>query len=1153
MSVDKFKFISPGIFVNEIDNTGRNVLPGDIGPVIVGRSEKGPILRPTQVNDFADFVNEFGMPIPGGNGSDVSRYGNYIAPTYAAYAAQAWLRNNSPITYVRLGGRANVAATTTAGLAGWSTTELDPTDSEATNGGAYGLFITTAPDITWGSASIVLSASNDLTALGNTLDATSFIALYYNSNTVPLFTITASDSAKSAPGGGEGKSFTAEWFSTGSGGANGQANPTGSSNLYKNITGSLDLAISASGYAGYFSIGSASSGEVGPGGPHDVGLPTIVIKAANSGSLITNSLPTLKLLLATSGSRNPWALSASQGGSYLDTNPQNTANNTPSTNLAASSSVTGTLAAIWYLDQACAIGLSGTSCGTGDEVMGTSFSVDGLATQRYKVRIRTEDETLVDSSFDFTDTSDQYIRKVFNTNPTLTNNQITDSSSRQFTRYWLGETFEGALKDSVGTTGATLGVILPLQSGSTANLADRRKDHQNAHSGWFISQDMTQGITTGSFNALDMQKLFRVVARNSGDWSSRDLKVSIQDIKRSPSNFAEYGSFTLALRKMSDTDNRVEYVQQFNNLNLNPNSENYIARRIGNRYRTWNEADRRYREYGDYVNNSDFIRVEMNAAVDKGDTDPQYLPFGVIGVPIYKPFTDTDTQAAPDTMVTGSLDDFGETVSDFISGSSNGKIKYTFPKLYLRQSASQGNPVDPKNVFFGVDTTFGSSRFNPSVMDHLKPMSRLTSDFPSSFSATDNIKPSFVFTLDDMMYDATDGVGATLALGQGANVYVSGSRQATPEAVDPTSVRGPTLTYVRGTGSYTRVIEDAGADRFTTVLFGGFNGLEIREAEPTRTVNANTTDDPKTDYMMNSIQVAIDSLRDPEVVEYNIATMPGIVNNTLNRSLIDMCEARGDALAVVDLKHGYTPRYETADAETVEGILGDVDDTINNARNNLTVNSSYGAAYYPWVQIKDLNTGQLVWAPPSVAALGAMSYGQKSSELWFAPAGFTRGGLSNGSAGLPVTAVRERLTAKQRDKLYEANINPIAQFPAEGIVIFGQKTLQVTPSALDRINVRRLLIYLKRQISRFAATVLFDQNVRSTWNRFTGRVEPFLASVQSRLGITNFKLVLDEATTTQDLIDRNIMYAKIYIQPARAIEYIALDFILTDNGAAFED
>ena len=303
--------------------------------------------------------------------------------------------------------------------------------------------------------------------------------------------------------------------------------------------------------------------------------------------------------------------------------------------------------------------------------------------------------------------------------------------------------------------------------------------------------------------------------------------------------------------------------------------------------------------------------------------------------------------------------------------------------------------------------------------------------------------------------------------------------------------------------------------------------------------------------MFNSVQVALDSIRDPEVVEYNIAAMPGLTNTTLNMAMIDMCESRGDALAVVDLAGGYTPQYESTDSESDR--RGSVTATKNEITTELVTNSSYGAAYYPWVQIRDLHNGQVVWVPPSVAAIGAMSYGQKSSALWFAPAGFTRGGLSTGKAGLPVVGVRDRLTSRDRDTLYENKINPIAQFPAEGIVIFGQKTLQSSASALDRINVRRLMIFLKRQISRYAATILFDQNVRTTWNRFKGQVEPFLRGVQAGLGITEFKLVLDETTTTPDLIDRNILYAKIYLKPARAIEYIAIDFILTDSGAAFED
>jgi len=280
--------------------------------------------------------------------------------------------------------------------------------------------------------------------------------------------------------------------------------------------------------------------------------------------------------------------------------------------------------------------------------------------------------------------------------------------------------------------------------------------------------------------------------------------------------------------------------------------------------------------------------------------------------------------------------------------------------------------------------------------------------------------------------------------------------------------------------------------------------------------------------------------------------MPGLTNNSLNTKIVRNTEARGDALAVIDVKGGYVP--DTEGTDSIETRLGTVTAVVNTVKNDLRLNSSYGAAYYPWVQIRDTINGTNVWAPPSVAAIGAFGYSEAISELWFAPAGFTRGGLSaNNAAGLPVVGVRQRLTSKERDKLYEANINPIASFPAEGIVIFGQKTLQITPSALDRINVRRLAIFLKREISRIAATLLFDQNVQTTWNRFRGQVETLLSGVQAGLGLSDYKVVLDETTTTPDLIDRNILYAKIFVKPARAIEFIAIDFIITDSGASFDD
>jgi phage tail sheath protein FI len=137
--------------------------------------------------------------------------------------------------------------------------------------------------------------------------------------------------------------------------------------------------------------------------------------------------------------------------------------------------------------------------------------------------------------------------------------------------------------------------------------------------------------------------------------------------------------------------------------------------------------------------------------------------------------------------------------------------------------------------------------------------------------------------------------------------------------------------------------------------------------------------------------------------------------------------------------------------------------------------------------------------------------------------------------------------------LYDVNINPIATFPAEGIVVFGQKTLQTSQSALDRINVRRLLIFVKKQVSRISNKILFDQNVQATWDRFTSQVEPFLDRIKLGFGLTDFKVVLDRTTTTPDLIDRNILYAKIFLKPARSIEFIAIDFIITNTGAAFED
>jgi phage tail sheath protein FI len=294
-------------------------------------------------------------------------------------------------------------------------------------------------------------------------------------------------------------------------------------------------------------------------------------------------------------------------------------------------------------------------------------------------------------------------------------------------------------------------------------------------------------------------------------------------------------------------------------------------------------------------------------------------------------------------------------------------------------------------------------------------------------------------------------------------------------------------------------------------------------------------------------------IRDAEIVEHNLAAMPGITNDKLTTKLIRTCEARADSLAIIDLKDVYIPPFQKSCASFKDRVDNTTPERSANDLVGRQLNSSYGATYYPWVKIKDEHFGSDVWVPPSVVALGVMAYTEERDEVWFAPAGFNRGGLDTGNAGLPVLQASEQLLSKERDTLYAANINPIAQFVSEGLVIFGQKTLQSTQSALDRINVRRLLIFVKKEVSRISNRLLFEQNVQATWSRFTNQVVPFLDSVKTRFGLSDFKVILDETTTTPDLIDRNILYAKVLLKPARSIEFIAVDFVITNTGASFED
>ena len=335
--------------------------------------------------------------------------------------------------------------------------------------------------------------------------------------------------------------------------------------------------------------------------------------------------------------------------------------------------------------------------------------------------------------------------------------------------------------------------------------------------------------------------------------------------------------------------------------------------------------------------------------------------------------------------------------------------------------------------------------------------------------------------------------------------------------------------------------------QFAAPVIGGFDGVNVVHVDPF--VSKHVGASAEVSYERYTLDKALDIASDTENAEFDLLAMPGQTNSAITDKIVNVCETRGDALAIIDFDSVYENPWETttgtANTPTASEIISEAQ--------SRTLNSSYAATYYPSVRMMDSagGKGDVIVAPPSVAAIGAIAKSQAVSEPWFAPAGFNRGGINDlgGRQGPKVIGTVEHLTKADRDALYEENINPIAKFPASGdIVIFGQKTLQQLPSALDRINVRRLLLFIKKRIGKVSETILFDQNVQATWNRFKSQADLILADVQSRLGIVEYKLVLDETTTTADLIDRNILYAKVLIKPARALEFIVVDFVVTRSG-----
>ena len=322
--------------------------------------------------------------------------------------------------------------------------------------------------------------------------------------------------------------------------------------------------------------------------------------------------------------------------------------------------------------------------------------------------------------------------------------------------------------------------------------------------------------------------------------------------------------------------------------------------------------------------------------------------------------------------------------------------------------------------------------------------------------------------------------------------------------------------------------------------YAGFDALGSVVADNTELYNffeniddTNTQGfDPDTDAQgKNAYKKALNLLANADEYDFNLLLLPGLLqagHSALTEKAIQVCEDRGDCFVVVD-PTGYGAALTTATAR---------------ANDN---DSNYAAMYWPWVQIPDNELGKNVWVPPSVVMGGIYAFNDKVAHPWFAPAGLNRGGIDN------AVQAERKLTQSNRDDLYDANVNPIATFPGQGVTVFGQKTLQKKSSSLDRINVRRLLIKVKKFIAASSRFLVFEQNTAGTRRRFLNIVNPYMEQVQSQSGVNAFRVVMDETNNTPDVVDRNILYGQIFIQPTRTAEFIVLDFTIQPSGATFPE
>lgn len=711
--------------------------------------------------------------------------------------------------------------------------------------------------------------------------------------------------------------------------------------------------------------------------------------------------------------------------------------------------------------------------------------------------------------------------------------------------------------------------------------------------------------------------LFHFESLDDGAIGSQRTKISISNLRRSTNPKDPYGTFSVLVRDINDTDTNMQIIERYSNCTLNPGDDNYVGTLIGDmkaefKFDAETDSERRLNVSGKTPNKSSYVRIIMNSNVEDGNIPESALPFGFRGLPVPK-FNDslTDSKftslpvgfASPrgDSRLTGSLGAPADRANPDITNPIVPPVPLRFKSTRGAVESSPGFTGHPGSLeladsryFWGIKTDRialtgsisnsallqgASGGTNPLVRSFGKFLGIEKLDVLVTGSGADQFNNN-KFTLarvalnnqSNATHDLTTALTTEMTGAAGDHIreaaYIRNGVLATPNytikdvTAAPRRLTFASLAAHTGASFFNRFTDYL---KFTNIFYGGFDGLNIVDrdqrlmndkassiqgggkAAGTQIAYENLHLDSSpgvgvNNNIVSSYRTAARIITDPLATRINILAIPGIRDSFVTDHVSELTKEYSKALYLMDI-HAFDDNLDVVydDATTRPNVRKTVEQFEGRA-----IDNNYVATYFPDIIKLDRINGDAVNMPASIAAIGALAYNDLIAYPWFAPAGFNRGALSD------VINSEIRLNTEDRNILYEARINPIANFPTGPFVIFGQKTLQQAKSALDRVNVRRMLLEVKRIVSDVANRIIFEQNTPATRARFIAQVTPLLSTIQTQQGIDQFKVVMDSSNNTNLDIEQNRLNGQIILVPTRAIEFIAMDFIITNSGVSFE-